>query len=251
MSSQTTLEAEIASGTVQLMTIQDLLSIEENGKYWVLAKIVAIDNKEWCYVACKRCQKKPAASGNICVPCNCSEMILRYKISVQVMDSTGFTAFVLWDKHCTRLIGKTAADLQDVVAAKNVDGHLEYPEEIGQLLGSLMLFKVQSKGDGNVFKGKKSFSVIDFNNDTEVLSLYSSKDGSNEVVDEFSELRKQIYDNEAIGSSEHEVNSPVPSSSKHNAVVIEDDSVRRSLLEELSVSGPSKKFKSVVKTEKA
>ncbi|CAH9091156.1 unnamed protein product [Cuscuta epithymum] len=69
-------------------------------------------------------------------------------------------------------------------------------------------------------------------------------------LDEFEKLRREFNANEAIGSTEQEVNSPAPSSSQRDVNVVERETVKRCLMGELSVSGPSKKLKSVIKTEK-
>ncbi|CAH9107555.1 unnamed protein product [Cuscuta epithymum] len=57
-SSQSTAK-DISNGNVRPESIENLLKIDEDGRYWTFVDIVAFDNyKEWSYTSCKNCSRK-------------------------------------------------------------------------------------------------------------------------------------------------------------------------------------------------
>lgn len=116
------------------------------GSYWVFAKIVCVESQgNWWYLSCKKCAKKLTAVGKnfYCEKCDNLESngnmryvtILKYsllhfivnlnivtykfkilkhrfKIHVRVVDVTGNAVFLIWDKECIDLFGKTAFQLK-------------------------------------------------------------------------------------------------------------------------------------------
>ena len=44
---------------------------------------------------------------------NCLSTIIRYKVHVQVMDATGSTTFILFDRNAQTYVGRSVHDLID------------------------------------------------------------------------------------------------------------------------------------------
>ncbi|CAH9085027.1 unnamed protein product [Cuscuta europaea] len=80
---------------------------------------------------------------------------------------------------------------------RNNDGSCgNFPPEVDTLVDMQVLFKVKTKKNPNVYKGRKTFSVIDSIKDPSVISLYSHEKETAEEEDEFTALRKELYENE-------------------------------------------------------
>ncbi|VFQ95125.1 unnamed protein product, partial [Cuscuta campestris] len=57
--SESSMSQEIQSGRLEVLSIEELLSRNEAGHYWILATIVDIKNyKNWFYLGCASCNKK-------------------------------------------------------------------------------------------------------------------------------------------------------------------------------------------------
>ncbi|CAH9099398.1 unnamed protein product [Cuscuta europaea] len=54
-----TFQDDLTAGKVQLVSIEDLTKMEEDGKQWVYGEILTIDSyKDWYYISCKGCSRK-------------------------------------------------------------------------------------------------------------------------------------------------------------------------------------------------
>nr|XP_033511922.1 uncharacterized protein LOC117272995 isoform X2 [Nicotiana tomentosiformis] len=109
---------ELATGTVEVKTIRELVDCMKEGHIWIVATVVnLLLEKEWSYLGCKRCSKKVDKIGSKfhCKKCDRldSSATHRYKLQVQVMDRTGFISLLLWDREATNLIGKSANELNE------------------------------------------------------------------------------------------------------------------------------------------
>ncbi|XP_075109619.1 replication protein A 70 kDa DNA-binding subunit A-like [Nicotiana tabacum] len=98
---------KLATGTVEVKTIRELVNCMEEGHIWIVATVVnLLLEKEWSYLGCKKCSKKVDKIGNKfhCKKCDRldSSATHRYKLRVQVMDHTGFISLLLWDREATR-----------------------------------------------------------------------------------------------------------------------------------------------------
>ncbi|CAH9114904.1 unnamed protein product [Cuscuta europaea] len=109
---------DLTAGKVQLVSIEDLLKFEEDGKHWVCGEMLTIYSyRDWYYISYKGCSRKVSPEGDSfrCGVCNTKEVVLRYKINVRVMDETGHASFVFWDKEFIALVGKTASNLHEEI----------------------------------------------------------------------------------------------------------------------------------------
>ncbi|CAH9122911.1 unnamed protein product, partial [Cuscuta epithymum] len=162
------------------------MKMKEDGKHWVCGEILAIDSyRDWYYISCKGCSRKVKSEGDSfrCGACNTTEVVLRYKVNVRVMDETGHASFVFWDKECTALVGKTANTLREEIEKKGA-GLYYFPVEIDALVGIEGLFRVQTKSETISYRGVPTFSVIGMNCDPAVVGLYKSKNKGKAVEDE-------------------------------------------------------------------
>ncbi|KAL2503797.1 Uncharacterized protein Adt_19418 [Abeliophyllum distichum] len=188
-----TVSCDLESGNTDFRTIDELISGGEVGSFWVLAKVCSLENEaKWWYLACKR-----------------------FKVQIRVIDGTGNTSFLLWDRECTELIGKNASALLDEITTKS--GIDSIPAEIEALVDREVLFKVQVR-DQNINFPKAAYTV------TRVTEYLLSSD---------------------------DVTTPIKKSTTidHSGDMREGSVTKRSLAGELSSNVAEKKLKSVVKQE--
>ncbi|KAH6802590.1 hypothetical protein C2S51_034036 [Perilla frutescens var. frutescens] len=196
-SSTRSLNDEIRDGDFVLKTISEIMTDGEVGYFWVFATILCVETiGDWSYLACKRCQKKMRPSGSqfFCVKCQSFDITgkLRYKLTVRVVDDTGTTTFLLWDKESVSLIGKTALELS---VGPNVEG---IPAGIEQLANKKALFNV-SVDPGKTRNYTGSFSVARISTDRQIIHKVC---GENVIEDEASaSINGAEMIEEMIGSS--------------------------------------------------
>ncbi|CAH9104970.1 unnamed protein product [Cuscuta europaea] len=112
-------DGDIASEQQELLTIEELSKLQEDGKHWVHEEIVAIDShKDWSYASCIGCNRKVSPNGDsfLCVSCSSNDAVLRYKVNVRVVDGTTHASFLLWDREVSCLLGKSAASLKEQIS---------------------------------------------------------------------------------------------------------------------------------------
>ncbi|CAH9109725.1 unnamed protein product [Cuscuta europaea] len=187
---------DILRGNVSITMIADLVKTTEEGMYWILGDVVSIENiREWCYLSCNTCNKKvlPEEDRFLCVSCNLTlpEGILRYKITVCVMDDSGHSSFTLWDRECLDILGKAAAKLRKEVEKRTGDAN-HFPEDIEAVIDQRGLFKVQlkSRAESNSYKGSISYGVISMITDQEVLKVYETQRINGKGLEELSDVEK-------------------------------------------------------------
>ncbi|CAH9115759.1 unnamed protein product, partial [Cuscuta epithymum] len=242
ITSDTSNDADIAMGQQDLITIEALGKLQEDGKHWVYGEIVAIDSyKDWSYVSCIGCNRKVSPNGDSfwCVSCSSNDAVLRYKVNVRVVDGTTHASFLLWDREVSCLLGKSATSLKEQISRRNFGPHY-FPSEINSLIDIKALFKVQFKRESKSFKGNQTYSVIRMNTDPKVLALYSDKITALEEEDEFSRLAKEFSGTEKAGSSQISVSSPLLTKEKRQALDVDNERLKRDLFGEFSGSSSSK-----------
>ncbi|CAH9096034.1 unnamed protein product [Cuscuta epithymum] len=247
ISSDTSNDCDISSGQTQLLTIDQLNKLEEEGRHWVYGEIAGIDShKEWSYVSCISCNRKVTPNGDsfVCLSCNSSDAVLRYRVSIRVVDGTSHASFLLWDREVSCLIGRSATSLKEQVAKRNFGPHY-FPAEINALMDIKALFRVQFKKEGSNYRGNQNFSVLRMNTDPRVLSLYVSECNIEEE-DEFDLLKREFCSSEQVGSSEAVISSsPMLSKDKGIALEVNGEKVKRDLFGEFSATMPLKKNKGI------
>ncbi|PHT82142.1 hypothetical protein T459_15157 [Capsicum annuum] len=97
---------ELATKTVQLKTVKELLDSVQVGPLWIVAKIVNLKLKNnWSYLGYTKCQKS--------VDKVAKKYDTRYRVQIKVMDDTGVVSLLLWDNEAIILIGKSAFELKE------------------------------------------------------------------------------------------------------------------------------------------
>ncbi|CAH9079893.1 unnamed protein product [Cuscuta europaea] len=225
---------DVANGEINLVSIDDLMKMKEDGKHWIYGEILAIDSyRDWSYISCKGCSRKVASQGGSfrCGVCNTTEVVLRYKLNVRVMDETGHASFVFWDKECIALVGKTANTLHEDIEKKDV-GPYYFPVEIDALVEIKGLFRVQTKRETISYKGVATFSVIGMKCDPAVVSLYKNKGKSVEDEDDFTLLKKEFSVSEKVTLLDEEETSPLLIKEQRIALKVDNDGIKRKLFVE-------------------
>ncbi|KAH6782275.1 hypothetical protein C2S51_007568 [Perilla frutescens var. frutescens] len=223
-------------GNLEHEDVKNISEITENnliGSFWVYGKIVAIESVgSWYYLSCKKCSKKiiKVESGFYCERC---------KVKMEVGEYRGDASFLLWNRECVQLIGKSAEMLRSGV----VEGgqNTEIPDEIESLVDKEALFKILIKPDQKI-----NYSVLKIWSDETVTSKYCLKYKESEERDYISILDNDDTLTEKVASSEASIITP----KKVPEDLLEESSVKRSLFDDFSSTVPTKKTKVVVKIEK-
>ncbi|KAL2531128.1 Replication protein A 70 kDa DNA-binding subunit [Abeliophyllum distichum] len=106
----------------------------------------------------------------------------RFKLRVRVIDGTGSASFLLWDRECFQLLGKTASELRD-----NLD-------EAKTLVERKILFKVQIKSQ-NINEHDDLYTVMRLTDKNDLISKYGSR-YSNENQE--SDVQSRLEQNDIV-----------------------------------------------------
>ncbi|MED6184664.1 hypothetical protein PIB30_049683 [Stylosanthes scabra] len=187
--------AELRRGTAVVKTIEDVMSLKEEGQVWIVGCIMSINAGEnnWCYPACTECEKKVEEGDNgkyKCKKCEIdeAEAELKYKVEVVACDGTGGISLILWDTH----------GLRDE----------EYPETLDSMIYRRLLFRiyvknVHVKGIDNVYSvaaicDDEDIVNMNFPNDFEIGTPITDTDnGCSNEVNEDSGVVTPMQNNEA------------------------------------------------------
>ncbi|KAH6788027.1 hypothetical protein C2S52_007579 [Perilla frutescens var. hirtella] len=173
-SSSRTIHEEIRDGDFEMKTISQIMTDGKIGNFWIYATILCVETiGDWSYLVCKRCQKKIKISGNqfFCEKCQSFDITgkLRYKLTVRVVDDSGTTTFLMWDKESITLIGKTATELS---VGRSTEG---IPPGLEKLANKKALFNV-SVQDGQARNYTGSYSVARICTDREIIKKICGED---------------------------------------------------------------------------
>ncbi|XP_024014487.1 replication protein A 70 kDa DNA-binding subunit B-like [Eutrema salsugineum] len=173
-------------------TISEIIAASEVGKCVTMATIMSIDTEfGWYYMSCKTCSKKvlPHDMDAMrekypgrpfkkqlwkCGKCNTDveEVIPAFMLTFRVMDNTGETKFLLFDKLAIEVVNQTASQLTQLV--DEIQDPDVLPMSLSNICGKTYLFKVAIES-----------SNIVFNSDTyKVMKIVTQSD----LVKEFSEI---------------------------------------------------------------
>ncbi|XP_031119005.1 uncharacterized protein LOC116022417 [Ipomoea triloba] len=167
---------EFSSKSIELITINEIYDNDKYGDFWVAARISGIVNPtDWFYSSCRKpgCNKKLKISEGVNKCFKCLKIwedgILRYKITLRVVDMKGNASFLLWDRECLELIGIPAAELYERSNKTN-----EPLQQITYLVGKTLLFQITAKKDHTSHRNTP-FPVLRINNDPQVLKEHCSQ----------------------------------------------------------------------------
>ncbi|XP_019173595.1 PREDICTED: uncharacterized protein LOC109169187 [Ipomoea nil] len=246
------------SGDMEVRTISEIYRDKEFGDFWVAARIVFIDDPEWYYASCrtKGCNKKLKLKGKWlwCSTCdrNWGDGTLRYRVKVRVVDLDGNAPFLLWDRECLDLIGISVDDLKDT----HTKGRKGLPKELETLIGLNLLFRIAVRKE-QFQNYLNAFPVMRIITDEKIVEKHApeliqvrDRDLSSKLELELTD--DDLWDIEDIDPA-NEAESPlqVVAQRLNEDNIIENGTVKRSLIDEFSSTQSSKKSKdSVVKIEK-
>ncbi|KAK7269038.1 hypothetical protein RIF29_21753 [Crotalaria pallida] len=104
-------------------TLKEMKKSGQKGDWIVLGTIEKIlSNYAWYYDGCSACGKKVEFENDIpkCGPCNQKKtstttpitVVPRYRLSLEIKDSTDTADIVVWDEEASKLLKRTAADIK-------------------------------------------------------------------------------------------------------------------------------------------
>ncbi|KAM7257779.1 hypothetical protein ACFE04_013520 [Oxalis oulophora] len=146
------------------LTLQQIMDIkwqspEQNKIYTVIASIDQIDDKNgWCYIACEVCMRKLKEDGDnfTCNICRRSSKYPtpRFRIELQVSDSSATGYFTLFDREAHTLISTTAAEL---LSLHNGDTK-NLPPILLNLCNRKLIFEIQLN-EKNLKEGWQTYTI--------------------------------------------------------------------------------------------
>ncbi|XP_019161024.1 PREDICTED: uncharacterized protein LOC109157627 [Ipomoea nil] len=250
--------AESSKSPMIVTTIDDLYERAEEGYYWVPGRIVTVESTtNWYYHSCRSegCFRKlHLKSGALqCLSCGTTwqEGNLRYRLIVRVGDKTTDAPFLLWDKECCEIVGKTALDLR----SKYCKDGSPLPTGMEEVRNKAMVFKISAKNDH--FKNKAIvIPVVAIAHDSDLVDHYCPCLSNDQ--DQLSRMLNEDDQDAESDESESgdEASSPNPTQAKKQKLdeqeePLEPVSSKRNLLDQFSSSRDAKKTKTVlVKQEK-
>ncbi|XP_031108452.1 uncharacterized protein LOC116012924 [Ipomoea triloba] len=167
---------ESSSNSMELTTIKEIYDNDKYGDFWVAARISGVVNPtEWFYSSCRKpgCYKKLKISEGVnkCFKCfqTWETGILRYKITLRVVDLKGNASFLMWDRECQELIGMPATELYEKSNKNN-----QPLKQITELAGKTLLFQITAKSDHTAYRNTL-FPVLRINNDPQILNEHCSQ----------------------------------------------------------------------------
>ncbi|WJX76061.1 hypothetical protein P8452_59523 [Trifolium repens] len=123
-----------------VLPLNQLLALSENTVCVTVARTTKLipNSKGWYYKACSKCIK--SAKGDtlplICPDGHATNAInLRFKLEIEAEFEGTTGKFVFWDRECNQLLGKTAAELQQVMVQAGVTNPCAYPVTLDSLCG--------------------------------------------------------------------------------------------------------------------
>ncbi|XP_031091159.1 uncharacterized protein LOC115996161 [Ipomoea triloba] len=238
---------ESSSNSMELTTIKEIYDNDKYGDFWVAARISGVVNPtEWFYSSYRKpgCYKKLKISEGVNKSFKCFQTweigILRYKITLRVVDLKGNASFLMWDRECQELIGMPATELYEKSNKNN-----QPLKQITELVGKTLLFQITAKSDHTAYRNTP-FPVLRINNDPQILKEHCSQLLKLEDNACNSNMQISLDDDDFLeGFLSDEAESPI-ASIPHVAV---GDStkgpVKRCLLDQFSSTQSGKKQKEI------
>ncbi|GJU73880.1 replication protein A 70 kDa DNA-binding subunit B [Tanacetum coccineum] len=172
-----------------IRSIEEIREVDEPGYAVILASILCLETENsWFYMSCRKCNKKvvtrsevvdlDAAEGDEvpvaksdemwCKTCktNPQFVIPRFKVQVRVIDGSGSTSFIMFDREVSKLINKTARELVEVQEqAGDVDA---FPQALEKIVGRKFAFKVEV-ADYNIEREWYVYTIVKMTDDKHVI----------------------------------------------------------------------------------
>ncbi|KAL3633802.1 hypothetical protein CASFOL_022564 [Castilleja foliolosa] len=170
--------SDFSSKKVVVRHLSTLKELREDAVYWIEGTIINVEtNREFCYLACRACDKKVEEVDwkKRCLHCgeytfsNIFRLEDRYNIEVEVADESDTARVILWNKASEKLLGEPA---EDVIALYG-DTARTMPAEITEkIVGKEGLFELVVSSEGLHVDG---FNVSRLTIDEEIKEIYIMK----------------------------------------------------------------------------
>ncbi|KAJ1423247.1 hypothetical protein SESBI_12447 [Sesbania bispinosa] len=145
-----------------------------------MAKVIEIDlARGWFYESCTHCFKKVQDIGG-----------KWYMINLNVIDASGSTNFVMFDRVAVKHFGKSVSDFTKLNQVGLDD---ELPHDIELLVDKVFLFKVEGGGGNNKFK--RTFNIKAMTDEVEVVEKIQKMHGIQDFIEYDNERNSEIANN--------------------------------------------------------
>ncbi|KAL3639807.1 hypothetical protein CASFOL_014775 [Castilleja foliolosa] len=200
---------DLANGNLKCYPVDNVYTVDQESTFWTCA-IVASFVGDWWYLACTRCHRKLLESGDefFCDGCKkpYKSGVYRYKMQLEVMDSTANAKFLCWDREAEKLIGRSCHDLrvEFLESRSELD---DFPNELAKLIDQTILFKVTVK-EYQIHNESSVFTISRLSTDATLVAKYNKWTIENEDEADFLSLMMN-EDNEKAMASDEEVTTPI------------------------------------------
>ncbi|KAL3639058.1 hypothetical protein CASFOL_016965 [Castilleja foliolosa] len=163
--------ADFSSRKAVVRQLATLKELREDAVYWIEGTIISVErNREFCYLACRVCDKKVEEVNwkKRCLYCGeyTFRNIYRYNIEVMIADESDTAKLILWIKSSQKLLGEPA---EDVVALYGDTARI-MPDDIAEkIVGKEGLFELVVSSEGSHIDG---FNVSRLTIDDEIKDVY-------------------------------------------------------------------------------
>ncbi|XP_023645856.1 uncharacterized protein LOC17896650 [Capsella rubella] len=155
-----------------MSTISDLLEANMEGKFKIICTVYHIDMEfGWYYFECLKCKntcylipkkeneppsktKKPLFWCQECKQ-EVTKVVSRYKLILDVMDTTGESKFILFDTNAQKVVGHTTTQLLNG-QYDEISDPTKVPEPLTNLVGKTYMF-LATVETSNIIAGKETY----------------------------------------------------------------------------------------------
>ncbi|KAJ1423595.1 hypothetical protein SESBI_12218 [Sesbania bispinosa] len=180
--------------------IGQLYDMVEEGYFIILATITEIvQDFKWWYMTCSFMKAVSFVEGlPWCKDCqkNVFDMTPRYKVKLFVSDGNDNAHFILWDLDCYSLVNQTCRHMLADIEGRPVGF---FPEEILNLVGKEMLFRIESS-DEDLLTFDDTFKIKKVCFDVDIVAEYKEAvDDETPLKLKFAPAFTKIADSDANG----------------------------------------------------
>ncbi|KAL3621800.1 hypothetical protein CASFOL_034286 [Castilleja foliolosa] len=141
---------DLMNGRLTCNPVDLIYTVDSGATFWVCA-IIGNGIGNWCYLACTKCSKKldPVGVEYLCNGCQKSFKtgVYRYKLKLEVLDSTANASLLCWDREAEKLVGRPCRDIRLEYIENLKSEKDELPYDLQCLVDKTVMFKVTVKDD--------------------------------------------------------------------------------------------------------
>ncbi|KAL3640292.1 hypothetical protein CASFOL_015260 [Castilleja foliolosa] len=156
-----------------VLKVDSLFTVNEESEFWMCAIIVNVIG-DWWYHACSICDSHMVQQGLVFECPTCQQIyndgILRYKLQLEVIDTSANASIVLYDQVAENLVGISCHDLRFQFFEERKKFQ-ELPDQLERLIDRTLLFRVTVRNH-QVHKPMSVFNVSNFEDDPNLISQH-------------------------------------------------------------------------------